>query len=150
MKKCLIIIILIFSLTTNGYCFQNEPNGFFNMKWSSPVSELKKMYNSVRLLKDGDIQWYVPNSGFVKFSGAMTRVTYQYLKGELFFVNIYFEKEDINTLKNALKISYGEPTKSADGIFFWEGEVTSISLDSKNSLISFWSTKIMSRSKKSK
>ena len=150
MRKISILIILIASLlliAKSGHTFSNEPKGFFALDWGSSAADLKKVYKDSELIKDGKIQWYIPNSGYAQFSGVMARITYQYFNDELFFVNIYYNNsEDGEKLVSALKVTYGDPDVIKEDSFEWRGSVTSITISKTNRVISFWSNDIMKKS----
>ncbi len=141
-----LIFLSLILMTNNGFCFPNEPKGFFSLNWGAPLSDLKTQFRKVKLLKDGDIKWYLVNSGYAQFSGEMTYLTYQFYEDKLCFVNIYFDEKSQDTLLNALKVTYGEPAKKyANGSAEWAGKVTGIHIEVEKNMISFWSKEIMTK-----
>ncbi len=138
--------LLLFGLlfvATSAFAFPNETDNFFGLKWGSGLDVLEGKYKNIKLIKDGDIKWYIANSGYTKFSGVTTYLTYQYYHGKFLFANVYFDEGNDVALKKALIVTYGEPTRVRDNGFEWEGKQMGIFLDPAKKLISIWSKKIM-------
>ncbi|MFC1855064.1 hypothetical protein ACFL2A_00795 [Thermodesulfobacteriota bacterium] len=148
MKRVMIFLLVASQLlifASSAISYQNEPDGFFDHKWGSNVESFKKQYKKVKLVKDGDIAWYLPNSGYARFSGVTVYTTYQFYHDELFFVNLYFDLGKGEKLEKAIRVSFGDPTVEEDKFKEWRGDKTGISFDYDKQLISFWSQKMMLR-----
>jgi hypothetical protein len=145
MKRSVFSIMLFFTLLIfvgNGYCIKNEPDGFMGLKWGSSLSELQNKYKKVTLVKKGVSNSYIANSGYAKFSGVLSYLSFQYFQDQFLSVSIYFDDGNEEKLEKALIISFGEPNKKLTTETRWSGEITAILLDYETNMISFWSKEL--------
>ena len=127
MKKVIILsIILILLITGIGFAFQNEPDGFRELKWGDAptedmifVGELnvgEVFYTKIEDKKGiGTAKFYALGYAFYnnRFMQAM---------------GFFRDKDNYNTLETICREKYGEPTKEGYYNLTWYGSKTIILL----------------------
>ncbi|GEM_PF-1512548 len=112
---------------TETSAFKNEPDGFRGIKWTSSVSSL----NRSRLVKDkGNYKEYVKEDDTLEISGVkLEKIAYSFYKEQLESVTITVKgKENFDNLKAITFQKFGEGRQKDSNQWFWEGKITSMSL----------------------
>ena len=110
--------------------FQNEPDGFRGIKWSTPFDVHAQ---TMHLIEPGDDdKFYTRDNDKLDIGGAqLTRITYHYWRGQL--AGVLLTSENIinqDALLRALQASFGPGTQPNRYLpqYHWWGAVTSITL----------------------
>ena len=129
----LIATILVFSLVDIGLTFQNEPEGFRDLKWGDPPGEkmefLGKQDEWVSIYRDpsdklelGDARFYMILYEFYTPSDATVR--------RLMGVGLYFkDKENFDILETICKVKFGELTWERFHQLAWMSLDSMVTLD---------------------
>jgi hypothetical protein len=120
---------LIFSPALS-LAYQNEPDGFREIKWQTPQTKIK----GLKLIKkyDGIVE-YAKSRENLDFAGIKaTQILYRFVDQKLAGVTMQFEPCDrvkYNLLKVVLNAKFGEGKSIGGKEIFWTGETTHIKLD---------------------
>ncbi len=124
-KGLLLVLVLVLALSLGGFAFQNEPEGFRDLKWGDPPSEAMKYLNDL----GGSKNYTLPEDKMSIGSAEFWMITYQFYEGRFFLVSLYFDGEDnYDLLETICKERYGEEIDSGFYQLSWWGQNTSISL----------------------
>lgn len=122
------------------FSYQNDPDGFRDIKWETPKSQIK----GLRLnKKNGGLSEYIKEKENLDFSGIkITQILYGFVGDKLIYVTLQFNpsSEAKYHLLNAILIAkFGEGERLGAREIFWKGEKTNIKLnfDEKGAQIFF-------------
>lgn len=131
MKSRIVLLLLggLLLLCVAGLAFQNEPDGFRELKWGDSPAEDMFFVNAI-----DDVRGYFRRDEKLNMGDAkLSMIAYQfYDKPERFIgVLMFFDKEEnYSILEDILQVRFGEETES-DMLYklSWEGQQTYIELD---------------------
>ena len=135
-KICFIQVMLgfvVFALPWNLYAFNNEPNSFRGIEWSTHISKLANMERiEVEVEENDGLVLYERNNDKMSIGNAgLNRIFYGFYKKRFYFVYIPFRSaSSFNGVKSALFQLYGEgyrPNSYMDK-YYWFGSSVNVSL----------------------
>ena len=135
MRKIAVVAVLVMVLLSLGmaFAFQNEPEGFRDLKWGDPPGEKmefrRKQDEWVSIYRDpgdklelGDAEFYMILYEFYTPSDATVR--------GLMGVGLYFkDKENFDILETICKVKFGEPTMERFRQLAWMSLDSMVTLD---------------------
>jgi len=134
-RKILLAIVLIFLITGIGFAFQNEPDGFRELKWGDAPTEDMRFIRQVAEIKysmNGNYydKWILDekfNIGSAKLSNIF--YLFNLYSNQFYRVDLYFNgKNNFEILKIICEGKYGEPTYKSKNSLSWVGDKTKIAL----------------------
>lgn len=123
-----ITAILIFLIVTIGLTFQNEPEGFRDLKWGDPP-----LQDMIFIGKKGDIRklYELPNDKMQLGDVKLYMIFYAFYNSPERFmgVSIYFKKKrNFDLLKTICRGRFGKETTEGFYELIWHGQKTTIPL----------------------
>lgn len=130
-KLCLFIPVIIFFSAGLILAYQNEPEGFRDIKWQTEKRQISGLRFHQRY--SGYVE-YVKDNEDLNFEGAKaTRILYTFIDNKLETVTLQFEPSDearYNFLRDSLISKFGEGEAIGKKDIFWRGEETNTKLNS--------------------
>ena len=130
MKKKVMLLTLIvstFLLISVGFTFQNEPDGFRELKWGDPPTE-DMIYRVTALGERGytrpDDKMYVGNAQFYLIVYAFHGEPEKFMAAILYFKG----EKNFNLLETICRGKFGEETEKGFYDFIWMGQKSTIFL----------------------
>ncbi len=163
MKKITVVgtmVWLVLGLTVGIYAFQDEPEGFRDLKWGDPPTWDMVDTESANAKEDvWNDCFYRPDDKMAIGSVSFFRIVYSFYYSEppkLMSVTLSFsEVDEYETLKMVLEAKFGKATKSTKPLFaykeIWKGETTIIELNCPifgHKYLKFYSPEILAEKKK--
>jgi len=118
-KKIILAVIMVFLIVGIGFAFQNEPEGFRELKWGDPPTEdmkvdgVSKGANIYRRIGD---KMSIGNAKFYLLEYSFYKNQFMEIRGEFISNNNY------NVLKTIFEENFGEPTEEKYYKLWWWGE----------------------------
>ena len=128
------VTLLLLTITTSLLAYQNEPDGFRNMKWGTSINEFKNL----KLLKSAELKTYSKaNEELIMGDIPLKFIHYDFWNNKLTRVSIRVEKGKTNftNMVNVFKVKFGIPRYnqySGSEVYSWDGTDTHITLDYSN------------------
>lgn len=122
-----IVTILIFLLVTTGLTFQNEPEGFRELKWGDPPTD-KMIY---KLTSNENKIYFLPDDKMSVGNAQFWTIAYFfYNQPERFYnVSLYFKGENtFELLKTICRGKFGKETESGFYELKWLGQKAMVGL----------------------
>ena len=118
-------MVLVLALASVGIAFQNEPEGFYGLKWGDPIGE-----DMVYAYEYGNIATYTRSSDEMQLGQiALDDVAYVFYKGRFMMGQIEFSgKDKYRYLRKIFIMTYGEPTYQGFYEVNWLGEEVAVDL----------------------
>jgi hypothetical protein len=124
-----ILFILCLLIPVSAFSFENEPNGFRNIPWNTPISQVTGLRPTGK--PSGTIQRYMlmdeifPQEGIILYA-----IEYVADSGNFVEAVTRYECAQYGALKDNLKKKYGAKaaTTKKGGALIWRGKVTTITL----------------------
>ena len=124
-----ILFILCLIIPGSAFSFENEPSGFRNIPWNSPLSQVAGLRPTGK--PSGTVQHYMlmdeifPQEGIILYD-----ISYVVDSGKFVEAVTRYECAQYGSLKENLKKKYGATVVKAlkGGAVVWNGAVTTITL----------------------
>lgn len=145
-------------LETLKRSFQNEPNGFRNIFWGTPIDSLKVImeYNSSGEFKGEKIDYYTRKGDDLSIGSVnLKAIFYHFWKGKFTDVSIPFKAEAsediVGRLSTILRIQFGNKCGYGERSYLkqynWTGKITTIIMEFDGvtyteGILYFYSTKL--------
>jgi len=121
MKKLAIATLIILAVVINtAFAFQNEPDGFRDLKWGDPPTGDMRYQLSIQ----GDKIYNRADDKMQLGNVKLTTINYFFYQGRFYVVDLWFDgKENYDLVKTLCRGMFGETT-SEEGLykFTWGGE----------------------------
>lgn len=124
-----ILFALCLLIPVSAFSFQNEPIGFRNVPWDSPLSKIAGLRPVGEPL--GTVQRYMKMDEIFPLEGIiLTDINYVADAGKFVEAAAVFDCAQYRTLMDDLKKKYGAVTAKAQkgSALIWQGKVTTVSL----------------------
>ena len=145
-KRVILAVILIFLISGVGFAFQNEPDGFRELKWGDPPAEDMVYWHEYK----GTMTYKRPTDKMGIGSAKFYSLGYSFYGQQFYQIMALFENEDnYNVLKTICEERFGEPTAEKYYDLCWWGEKATIFLDydsfEEKGGLSFYGREIMDK-----
>lgn len=121
------LALLLLLIPTAAFSFQNEPNGFNNIPWDTPISKIAGLRPSGEAA--GTIRRYMKMDETLLFEGVeLADIIYSADGGKLVRVELTFDCVQRGNMFKALNMKYGVVSKTApkEKTMIWQGKVTTV------------------------
>lgn len=155
MKKLVFVVIWLLLSSTSAGAFQNEPDGFRDIKWGTDISTLKDMEAMPDHPRYGDIKNYRRKGNSLEIGDArLENISYGFWQGKLLGVRLVAnEYPNCSRLKDSTMAKFGSGSKTNPYMekYIWYGKVAKMMFEydeiSRMCALSIFSTEISNQQK---
>ncbi len=126
MRKVLVAAVLVLALSVGAFAFQNEPEGFRDLKWGDPPTEDMRQRSGPGLSLSSDSRVYRRSQGDnLQIGGAqLESIEYRFYKGQFLGVFIATKIDNAESLKDVLELKFGLGKKYDDFVSVLNNNIT--------------------------
>jgi len=122
-----ILCLLLLLIPVSAFPFQNEPDGFRNIAWDAPFTQMAGFRPDGTA--DGPVKRYMKMDETFMFEGVtLSDIHYVAFDDKFVEAVLEFDCGEYGSINKMLKKKYGTATTARKGSMSWWGKVTTITL----------------------
>jgi hypothetical protein len=122
-----LLCLLLLLIPVTAFPFQNEPTGFRNIPWDSPINRVAGL-RPVGEPAGPVLRYMKMDETFLHEGITLTEINYVAEQGRFIEAVTQFDCEQYGSLMKMLKKKYGAATTTRKGGTTWSGKVTTVTL----------------------